>query len=177
MDHSDYVAVAALSTRCYNLFMKHESKRVIQIGGSGKGCGKTSLVELLLAYFPGAVFVKSARHTSVFSAHGGDDIRCAEAGASQARMIDQSDAEMLQKVLKESEPENGLIFVEKNRVHDSMEHDYYIYLDIDVDSPRADRAELRSFADFIVETYPVEQEVLIQLVERIKELLVSVDPS
>jgi hypothetical protein len=137
---------------------------VIQVGGGGKGCGKTALICKLLELFPGTPTFKSGTHH--FSDETEADTRLfLAAGASEAAYFSESEESDLICRLDNARTFNTLIFLEKNRRIPSYPPDYYIFIDRSVHDPRDDRRELQETADFTVcgSTIP---EILISTIHR-----------
>lgn len=142
---------------------------LVQIGGSGKGCGKTSLIEALLRKFSGAVYVKSALHSQAASPHGGDDIRCHRSGAAESRMFGQEEIEELRDYIHENVGAGNLVFFEKNRIDEQLKPDLYFFLDVRVDRLRSDHTLLRQYADYIVTTLDLSEELILEMDRLIRE--------
>jgi len=122
---------------------------IIQIGGGGKGCGKTTLICKLLTLFPGTPTFKSGTHH--YSDETEADTRLfLDAGASEAAYFSDLEESELIRNLDAARSRNSLVFLEKNRWIRSYPPDYYIFIDRSVRDPRDDRRELQAAADVIV---------------------------
>jgi len=150
--------------------MYTDQRLIVQIGGAGKGCGKTSLIVQLLEYFPGSAFVKSALHITARSPHGGDDNRCLNAGAVSAVMVDSSDEVLLESTVRTVSCNSGIVFFEKNSMMKGIVPDLYIFLNTSVDSCRDDHKKLQKNADIVL-TYPIMKDRLDTIIQSIKERL------
>ncbi len=123
---------------------------IIQIGGAGKGCGKTTLICHLLELFPGADAYKSGRHEIPGENYEGDSQRFIRAGASRSGFYSSDRDSELLRVLKDAAGEEVLIFLEKNRDLEGLDPNLRIYMDVPVSEPRSDAVEMKARADHLV---------------------------
>lgn len=130
--------------------MKQQRGFLVQIGGSGKGCGKTTLIIRLLAEFPGSVYIKSAYHTNV-TQDGGDQQRCLNAGAAYSMMIPQTEPGRLAASIRRFIEAGHLVFLEKNARIPRVPADLYIFVEGSVRHRRDDADTLKQSADWIAE--------------------------
>ncbi|HPQ39360.1 MAG TPA: hypothetical protein PLV45_03210 [bacterium] len=129
--------------------MKRRRGLLVQIGGSGKGCGKTTLIVKLLTVFPGAACIKSALHTEETSG-GGDQGRYLAAGAGWTCMISRADTVRLVNQVRRRLDAGDLVFLERNSRCEELAPDIYVFVEADVVNPRQDAGTLRQSADWIV---------------------------
>ena len=150
--------------------MQRNSGIIIQIGGSGKGCGKTTLIERLLTFFPGAAFIKSALHFEDESPHGGDDRRCSGAGAGYSVTFNQMKPYELNRHIQLAGTESEVIFLERNRLDDQVKPDLYIFVSGGVADVRSDSDSRKNKADIIYEE-SCEPEIFNQILDMIHSLV------
>ncbi|MBN1355534.1 hypothetical protein JXA40_04590 [bacterium] len=122
---------------------------LLQVGGAGKGCGKTAVICRLLDVFPGAAAVKSGTH------HVSDEVKTDSRlftvhGASEAGYHPETFEPRLVERIESLLGENRLVFLEKNRRIPSCPPDLYLYVEREVNNPRTDREFLKRQADYVI---------------------------
>lgn len=153
--------------------MKIGGKLVVQIGGSGKGCGKTSLIEKLLTRFPGSAYIKSALHFDADPLHGGDDKRCSHAGASYSITINQQIPEELNRAISDARQVASILFVERNKLDDLVKPDIYVFVYGGVSDLRPDSRTRMSQADLVYKPDTDASQAFADLVNLIDKSLIS----
>ncbi len=122
---------------------------LIQIGGSGKRSGKTTLICNLLDVFPGSVAVKLGTHPRSPGELHPDSIKFLESGAIEAEYFSGDEQDNIVAYIASRRKKN-VIFLEKNRRIPQINPDLYVFLDTDVENPRPDTASRRAKADIII---------------------------
>jgi hypothetical protein len=143
--------------------MNQKGAVIIQVGGSGKGCGKTTLICGLLKFFPDTIAIKSGRHFSGVEELQRDTQKFKDAGALDSQFFSSDDNESLKLYLELIRSNATVIFLEKNERIEGSKPDLYIFIKMQVSNIRSDASMLELNADIVL-TKAAPDELLISKV-------------
>ncbi|MCD4653546.1 hypothetical protein K8T06_06385 [bacterium] len=97
-------------------------------------------------------------------------MRCSDAGAGSAVMINRTDETQLMDAIKAARVDYEIVFLEKNSRLESLAPDLYLFMETNVKSVRDDCKKLRCCADIILQYPVVDDDKFCEVIQRIREL-------
>ena len=141
---------------------------LIQVGGAGKSCGKTTFICSLLPFFSKSAAVKCGFHHQLPLEASCDSNLFRSAGALETLYLATEEESEITHHVKSLLLRFPTVFLERNRRLSDCQPDCYIFIDKPVQRIRDDAFELRAKADIILNDFSNIKEIWLKIINTLQ---------